>query len=361
VVLPTYNRSDLLGRVLQGLLDQSLPADQYEVVVVDDGATDRTPEVVAEVGAAPSRLRYFRQENKGPAAARNHGVRESRGKIILFTGDDCIPDRRLLEQHLRAHDAEGDVGVIGHIAWHPELEVTPFMSFLEQGVQFGFGTIEDTEDVQFWSFYTSNCSVQKHRVEETGGFDEDFKHAAYEDIELAYRMQQRGLRLIYRPAALTYHHHVTTLERYLQRQRLAGRAAVTFWRKHPELEKPLGIAHAALATTAIKFYEMAMEYGHALGVRDALRGDRPPEPDESELLWKDPALAAAGRAWIREVFRDDDPQQKELVILRSELKKLRNEWDRVTSRRLYRWSEKLAKTGWATLKKLGYRRKPRVE
>ena len=358
--MPTYNRSDLLGRALHGLLEQSLAPEQYEIVVVDDGSTDATPQVVAAVAAPAARLRYFRQENKGPAAARNYGVREAKGEIVLFTGDDCFPVPTLLEEHLRTYDQEGDVGVIGHVAWHPELEVTPFMSFLEEGIQFGFKHIEDPENVPFWSFYTSNCSVRKSRLDRVGGFDEDFPYAAYEDIEVGYRMQRKGLRLVYRPAALTYHHHATTLERYLQRQRLAGRAAVIFWRKHPELGEDLSITHAARLTTALKFFEAAAEYAHAIGVRDALEPARADEPSPVDVLHADPRLAEAGGGWIADIFAASNPYQDEALKAREDMAKLHREITRITSRRLYRWSEALAKRGWGLLRALGVRRRPGV-
>jgi glycosyltransferase involved in cell wall biosynthesis len=362
VVVPTHNRSHLLGQCLRGLLDQTLPADQYEVVVVDDGSTDDTLQVVKEVGAPASRLRSFHQENKGPAAARNYGTREARGGLILFTGDDCLPDKHLLAEHVDAHESGGDVGVVGHIAWHPDLEVTPFMSFLEQGVQFDFGDIEDPGDVSFWYCYSSNLSLPRRRLEEVGGFDEDFKHAAWEDIELGYRLRQRGLRLVYRSGAITYHFHPTTLERYLERQLIAGRAAVTFYRKHPELMEDLGIGHAARPVAARTFYDAALQYAFSVGVREALREDGRPEPDESQAVRPEGRLQESGRAWIHDVFGGDDPVREELEDARRQLqgmRKLRQEFEWVTSRRLYRTSEALAKWAWRTLTRLGYRRRPK--
>jgi GT2 family glycosyltransferase len=352
--MPTYNRSDVLGRALRGLLDQSLPDFEYEVVVVDDGSTDDTRQVIAEVGAPPSRLRYFRQENRGPAAARNYGVREARGEIILFTGDDCLADHRLLEEHLRTHWKEGDVGVVGHVAWHPDLKITGFMTFLEDGVQFGFKHIEDPEDAPYWAFYTSNCSLRKRRLEEAGGFDEDFAYAAFEDTELSYRLEQRGMRLVYRSEARTYHYHPVTLEHYLRRQRLAGRAAVTFFRKHPELQDTLGVSHAGHPVAAQQLYRAAVEYAYSLGIREALRGEEAPPDNELDALYADPALATAGRAWAREVSREDDSEKQELFALRHDMRQLRGEYDRITSRRLYRWSESLARATWWVLFRLGY-------
>jgi len=347
VVLPTCNRSDLLGRTLQALLGQSLTSADYEIMVVDDGSTDATPQVVTGLGIPESRLRYLRQDNRGPAAARNLGVSQARGDLILFTGDDCIPDPRLLEEHLRAHHEEGDVGVIGHVAWHPELTITPFMLFLEEGVQFGFHYIKDPEHAPYWAFYTSNCSLRKRRLEDSGGFDEDFRYAAWEDIELAHRLTQGGLRLVYRPTAVTYHHHAATLERYLQRQRLSGRAAVTLWRKHPELAKQLNLPLAAHPEAVRRLYDAAVLYAFSLGVRDALRAPEAPEDSELEALYSDPAMVAAGRAWMRELLGEDLGGLRDLY---QELRDLRTEYDRIKSRRFYRWSECAAHLGWRLLK-----------
>ncbi len=353
VIIPTYNRSALLGRALRLLLDEQTAApSDYELVVVDDGSTDGTPEVVKAVGAPESRLRYFRQENQGPAAARNLGVREAKGKIVLFTGDDCLPDRRLIEEHLRAHDRSGDVGVVGHVAWHPDLELTPLMLFLDQGAQFGFGYINDPDHVSAWSFYTANCSVQRHWIEEVGGFDEDFENAAYEDIELAYRMQQRGLRIIYHRPALTYHHHAPTLEGHLVRQRLCGRSSVIFWRKHPELKEELDIVEAQRPRYALQFFEAVGAYAKALGVREVLR---------QQILLREQGQEAEGgpapdpQAWVREALGTADPDREELIRLRAELRDMEQEWQRVTSRRLYRWSEAGARAGWSFLRRLGIR------
>ncbi len=353
IVVPTHNRADLLGRALRGLLDQTASPSDYEIVVVDDGSTDATREIVESVGAPEARLRYFRQENKGPAAARNLGVLEARGQIILFTGDDCLPADNLVAEHLAAHDEHGDVGVVGLVTWHPEIEKTPFMAYLETGPQFGFSTIEDPDDVAIWHFYTANCSVKRHWLEQVGGFDEDFKHAAFEDMEIAYRMKQRGLRIIYRPSAETYHHHPTTFQQHLARQRTTGMSAALLYRKHPELKVGAGIAHSARMTTALKFWEAATEYAFALGVREGLTGERPPAWADVEALSDDGARTEAGRGWVREIFGTMDPDKEELVQLRAELRRVKQEWERVTSRRLYRWCEGFARLGWSALRKLG--------
>jgi len=358
VVIPTYNRSDLLVQTVRKFLhEQTAAADTYEIVVVDDGSTDDTPQAIAAIGAPESRLRYLRQGNKGPGAARNFGMREAKGEVILFTGDDCIPDRDLIEEHLKARDRYGDVAVVGHIAWHPDLELTPLMLFLDEGAQFGFTQITDPENVTYWTFYTANCSVHRHWLEEVGGFDETFRYAAYEDIEVAYRMTQRGMRLVYHHPALTYHYHAPTLEGHIMRMRLCGRAAVLVWRKHPELREKLGIPDAARPTTVTGFYEGVTTYGFALGVRDAVRHEAPPIDSELKALWQNPELAESGRAWALEAFGDVNPDKAEMIRLQREVHRMRENWEQVESRRLYRASEWLARVGWRLLRGLGLGRR----
>jgi len=105
VIIPTYNRKEILERTLRTYSDQTYPKDKFEVIVIDDGSTDGTEHVVKSlVGGSNYKLRYFRQDNKGPAAARNLGINEAAGEIVLITGDDCIPDPKLIEEHVRYHD-----------------------------------------------------------------------------------------------------------------------------------------------------------------------------------------------------------------------------------------------------------------
>ena len=202
--------------------------------------------------------------------------------------------------------------------------------------------------------------MRKRRLEEAGGFDEEFRHAAWEDIELAYRLHQRGMRLVYRPAALTYHHHATTLERYLTRQRVAGRSAVLFYRKHPELAEEIGILHAANPQSGRDLYGGLVAYAFSLGVREGLRTDGAPLENETAVLVENPRAMEECRGWIYEVYGGDDPLRKELERAQRELQEVRpqvwalqQELHSITSRRLYRWSSALAQAGWRGLRALG--------
>lgn len=246
VVIPTYNRLPVLRRVLTSLEKQE--TNEFEVIVVDDGSSDGTEDFLSSF-APPFPFQRHRQENAGPARARNRGVEMAEGEIVGFFGDDTILSEHCLARHREAHEKEGGTAVLGYTGWHPELKVTPFMDYINRfGLQFGYDIIPDKENVPFNFFYTSNVTLPAEAIRSAGGFDESFPFAAWEDIECAYRMMKGGLRMVYRPEAVCYHHHPTTMASFSARQYKSGIAAAVMFDKHPELATFLGV-HLAVETT----------------------------------------------------------------------------------------------------------------
>lgn len=294
VVIPTYNRKDVLKRCLESLFNQTYPQNKYEIIVVDDGSTDGTGDLVKElIKESACQLRYFKQENKGPAAARNVGIKNANGELILFTGDDCIADSHLLEEHMKYHNTYKDVAVLGYTTWHPDLKITPFMEYIvTSGIQFGYPLIKDKNNVPFNFFYTSNISIKKELLIHADLFDEDFKYAAWEDVELGYRLNQRGIKIVYNKEAITYHNHPTTVSKFCERQKKTGMSAVVFYKKHPEMKKWLKVSESnirifkiklatnffrilsALGRTKFrnKLYQLILSYNYMIGVKEGLEG-----------------------------------------------------------------------------------------
>lgn len=237
VVIPTYNCREVLSRCLDSLAAHARRGE-CEVIVVDDGSTDGTEAVLREwADRFPAELRVFRQDHRGPAAARNLGVRKSNGASVLFLGADMIADGVLLAEHLNWHERhpEENVAVLGHITWARGIRITPFLRWLEYGAQFGYPLIQDHTDVPYRFFYSSNVSVKKGFLLKHGLFDEDFPHAAFEDFELGYRLSKAGLRIVYDPKAVAYHDHVIDQKGFASRSRRAGEALRILHGKHPEL------------------------------------------------------------------------------------------------------------------------------
>lgn len=241
VVIPTYNRKDILIKALDALFEQTYPKDDFEIIVVDDGSTDGTEAVVSKrIVKSPVELKYFKQKNKGPAAARNLGIRNAKREIILFIGDDIISSPTLLEEHIRYHKQYLDekVAVLGYVTWSKDIKVTPFIEWLgESGAQFGYKLIKDPENVLYRFFYTSNVSVKREFLLRHGLFDEDFPYAAMEDIELAYRLASKGLKIVYNNMAVGYHKHIIDQSSFVKRSELAGWSMAIFHQKYPELKE----------------------------------------------------------------------------------------------------------------------------
>jgi GT2 family glycosyltransferase len=240
VIIPTYNRVDRLVHCLTALHHQTIGQSQVEVIVVDDGSSDDTPDRLCPFVSAGF-IRYFRQSNSGPARARNVGIRAARGRILLFLGDDIIATPSLLEEHLAYHRQCGDgpIAVLGFTDWSDGIDVTPLLEYGGEGSQFSYHLIDegtvDPENLPYRFFYTSNVSISRQfMLENDLFFDEDFVYAMGEDGELGYRMQQRGLRIVYNPRALAYHEHPTTFESICRRLFLKGQVAVLQAKKHPE-------------------------------------------------------------------------------------------------------------------------------
>ncbi|MCH8808679.1 MAG: glycosyltransferase [Proteobacteria bacterium] len=190
---------------------------------------------------------YHRQENAGPATARNWALRRATGAYVLITGDDILPDPELIARHLAAHRQRPDpkVAVVGQIDWSDEQDVSYFMDYITGagGQQFNFAELErlDRENLPAGWFLTSNISLKRAWLRRTGElFDERFPHAAYEDIGLGLRLQtQHGLRLAHASDAVGHHLHHQTYASFSRRQYEAGRSAATLIELHPELAEQM--------------------------------------------------------------------------------------------------------------------------
>jgi glycosyltransferase involved in cell wall biosynthesis len=239
VVIPTWNRRDTLARTLAALSEQSAGAP-FEVVVADDGSTDGTREFLSDLsGRAPFAFQFALQPRRGPAAARNAALRLARGRILLMMGDDTVPAAGLLERHRRWHEAHPDFrdALLGRAAWPPEMEATPFMRWMERGGHaffFNYVDIAEGAPVSPMFFYTCNVSVKRDLLFRTALFDETFRRASHEDLELGHRLGREGMRLFFDREAVAYHWHALDVEATVRRIFTMGYSAREYWLKAPD-------------------------------------------------------------------------------------------------------------------------------
>lgn len=231
VVIPTFNRSQVLLLCLQHLERQTWK--DFEVVVVDDGSRDDTQDVVTEFARGSQlRLRYIRQENAGPARARNKGIATLRSQVCVMIGDDILVCPSFLDTHLKFHqlNPKRHAAGLGFTCWSASGQtVTRFMKWLdESGVQFSYGDLMRGTSPSWKHFYTSNLSLKTEFLLENP-FDESFTAAAVEDIELAYRLEHTcGLEMTFLPTATAEHIHPTTFGQACRRMFAVGRSTRRF-------------------------------------------------------------------------------------------------------------------------------------
>jgi glycosyltransferase involved in cell wall biosynthesis len=285
IIIPTYNRKDLLGQTLKSFSEQTYPRTKFEVVIIDDGSTDGTDMFIQEFSKSLDySLKYFKQKNKGRGAARNKGVELASGEIVFFTGDDCISDPRLLEEHNRNYQEtkNNNCGVLGYTTIHPDIEDTPLIEYLYMsGHQFGYQALVHGKEISFEYYYTTNLSLPREKFIEIGGFEEEFPYEAFEDIELGYRLTSIEFKVLYNKNAVTYHKHPVDLCSLTRRSIHIGESAILFYQKHSEL-KDWGIGIDALVNPSLRcnFYDSLIKYAQLLGMERALRKKRSiPDPE----------------------------------------------------------------------------------
>lgn len=249
IVIPTYNRAQALRICLEHLKKQSWT--DFEVIVVDDGSTDSTPQQMEQyLSSGALRLRYFRQKNSGPARARNLAISLAQSPVCLIIGDDIFATPDFVKTHLQFHEENPTIQMacLGLTKWSESGQtVTPFMRWLDEGgMQFSYHDLLAGARPDWKHFYTSNISLKTEFLRKNP-FNETFTRAATEDLELGYRLEvQHGLEIIFLPQALAYHLHPTNFRQACRRMYGVGISMRHFHELWPE-HRP--ITHNSLYRT----------------------------------------------------------------------------------------------------------------
>jgi peptidoglycan/xylan/chitin deacetylase (PgdA/CDA1 family) len=238
VLITTYNRSDLLELCLQSLDRQSARPESYEVVVVVDGSTDDTLEMLGRLTLRCA-LTVVAQEQSGSTAGRNAGAARARGRLLLFVDDDELADPGLVAAHLEAHRRHPATVVLGAI----ERRVP------ENGDRLARLGCEDAawqneeltrRPATFWDCYGGNCSCTREAYRAVGGYAVDLRRES--DTELGYRLHAAGQGFVFASDAIVSEYRDRPWRGIIEDTRLRGGVAVAFYERHPEMlpQMPLG-------------------------------------------------------------------------------------------------------------------------
>ncbi|MHC4481719.1 MAG: glycosyltransferase family 2 protein [Planctomycetota bacterium] len=255
LVICTRNRARLLRRLLVSLKGQTLPPGEFEVVVVDDGSTDETPEVCRELSEGPIELRCLCPGSHiGAAAARNCGMEEARGDLLVFTDDDCVPHEQWLERMrsaLREHPVvAGAVATATDDYWQLCHNIAQFYGFMP-------GRPEGPTDF----IAGANMGFRRKVLEEVGGFRQMQRYAA--DIECVFRARQRGYRPFFVPDAVVTHDPQRTSAESIFRYAFDHGRCSIFLRHHYRelLRTPLVLRSPALLLPATPLIALKVTAG----------------------------------------------------------------------------------------------------
>ncbi len=250
IVIPTYNRPERLADCLESLTNLEYPADRFELVVVDDGSK-MSLEPVVERFKDRLEITLLKQENQGPATARNTGAKLAKGDFLAFTDDDCKPAPDWLT-HLATRFATAPECMIGGRTLNA-LSNNLYSTTSQILIDYLYNYYNfDSKRSNF--FASNNFALPSDRFQALGGFDTTFPLAAGEDREFCDRWLQYGNKMVYAPEVRVYHAHKLTLSSYWRQHFFYGRGAFCF---HQVRAKR---AHTEIKVEPISFYLNLLKY-----------------------------------------------------------------------------------------------------
>lgn len=225
VIVPAYNAARTINKCLDALQRQSIPKENYEIIVVDDGSTDTTPDLIR-----PYPVQYLRQANQGPATARNKGAQEANGEIILFTDSDCVPEQDWIEEMIKPFKNPEVVAVKGS---YKTDQRTLTARFAQVEFEERFEMLKKIEFIDMVDTYSA--AYRKSVFFSLSGFDTSFPVANNEDTELSYKMSQAGHKMVFNPNAVVYHlGHPDSVKKYARLKFWRGYWRIVVYKRYPD-------------------------------------------------------------------------------------------------------------------------------
>lgn len=209
VIIPAYNAKNTIAACLDAIKRGDYKGD-YEIILVDDGSTDDT----AEIASRFEGVRVIKQNNAGPASARNRGAKEAQGDIIIFTDSDCAPERDWMNQMLGPFDLDPDV--VGVKGAYKSRQQELAARFVQLEYEDKYDYMKHDKYIDFIDTYSA--AFKRPVFIEMNGYDTSFPVACAEDIELSYRISKKGYKMVFNPSAVVYHIHPNRLWQYLKKK-----------------------------------------------------------------------------------------------------------------------------------------------
>ncbi|MDA2931703.1 glycosyltransferase [Nitrospinae bacterium AH-259-F20] len=225
VIVPVLNGERTIRDCLVSLLRMDYPPELREILVVDNGSTDGTAEIVKSFP-----VRYLQEERRGASYARNRGIEESKGEILAFTDADCIATTGWVRELVQGFKDDGIGGVDGETLAY--LPATPAEQYMARWSCFNYQV--RLASPFFPYAITANVAFRREVFHQIGFFDSRFPAAGGEDIDFSWRFsQETNLKLQHNPKAVVFHRHRSTTRSYFSQHMRNGRALVILQSKYP--------------------------------------------------------------------------------------------------------------------------------
>jgi GT2 family glycosyltransferase len=234
VVVPTHNRADSFPRVIHRLMAQDIPAERFEVVLVDSHSSDDTPAAAARLAAQYPNLTTCRADRSGAAAARNMGFDRARAPLVVLVDDDILVRRDFLRRVLRGHLKHPDCALLGKIVAPWEDACDPFHRYLMQAQDVNVFDFPDPANVPENYFYTACVAIPRALLGDLR-FDEGFTCYGVEDIEFGCRLLAGDGRMVHLPDVEVFHEYYPSFRGYRAKKYKAGYSLGYFLSQHPEM------------------------------------------------------------------------------------------------------------------------------
>lgn len=245
IVIPTFQRRAALERALCALDTQTAAPTEYEVIVVVDGSTDATREMLATLHLQ-YHLCVLLQPNRGRATACNSGIHSARGDVIILLDDDMQAEPQLVREHLAAHSEAANLGVMGAAPIEIRDDATPALHYVATKFNEHMSRLGTPGyEMKLRDIYTGNFSIRRDVLLQVGAFDSQFQIYGNEDLELAVRLMRAGIRLEFQPNARAWQHYDKDFAGLARDHISKGKTSVQLASKHPEIVDQLKIAHAS--------------------------------------------------------------------------------------------------------------------